>query len=199
LRNLGHMYRIPIGEPLLLLNGEQFPDSIKQTLNNTEIGHFGNFFIKFSKQRHQILKDIKVLKDEEERRPYSERFGDLAQYGVINITTSPDTLCDYYMAQHEELKASRYRISGVVLDEDKKPLPHTMIAVVKEGNKIWGSEAADSTGHFAFWAPRTGVTIQFSYVGFYKVVELEPTDKPLTIRMRLTKEAKKVIKELSFE
>lgn len=126
------------------------------------------------------------------------RFGDLANYGVINITTSPDTLCDYYMAQHEELKASRYRISGIVLDEDNKPLPHTMIAVVKEGNKIWGSETADSTGHFAFWAPRTGVEIRFSYVGFYKVVELEPTDKPLTIRMKPTKDFKK-LKNLFFE
>ena len=198
MRNLGHIYRIPVGEPLLLFNGELFPDSVKQTLNNMEIGHLGNFFIKFSKQRHQLLKEIKVLKDEEERRPYSEKFGDLANYGVINITTSPDTLCDYYMAQHEELKASRYRISGIVLDEDNKPLPHTMIAVVKEGNKIWGSETADSTGHFAFWAPRTGVEIRFSYVGFYKVVELEPTDKPLTIRMKPTKDLKK-LKNLFFE
>ncbi|MCR5849673.1 MAG: carboxypeptidase-like regulatory domain-containing protein [Bacteroidaceae bacterium] len=199
MRNLGYKYRIPDGEPLLLINGELFPDSVKQTLNNTEIGHLDKFFVKFFKQRHQELENIKVLKEEEARHPYMEKFGDLAQYGVINITTSPDTLCDYYMNQHEELKASRYRISGIVLDEDNKPLPHTMIAVVKEGNKIWGSETADSTGHFAFWAPRTGVKIRFSYVGFYKVVELKPTDKPLTIRMRLTKDAKKVIKNISFE
>ena len=198
MRNLGYKYRIPDGEPLLLINGALFPDSVKKSLNNMEIGHLDKFFYKFFKQRHQILKDIKVLKDEEERLPYMEKFGNWAQYGVINITTSPDTLCDYYMAQHEELKANRYRISGIVLDEDNKPLPHTMIAVVKEGNKIWGSEVADSTGHFAFWAPRTGVTIHFSYVGFYKVVERKPTDKPLTIRMKPTKDLKK-LKNLSFE
>ncbi|MCR5821268.1 MAG: carboxypeptidase-like regulatory domain-containing protein [Bacteroidaceae bacterium] len=199
IRNLGYKYRIPEGEPLLLFNGELLPDSVKQTLNNREIGHLDRFFLDFFEQRHQRLEKINVLKDEETRRPYTEKFGDLAQDGVINITTSPDTLCDYYMNRHEELKASRYRISGIVLDENKKPLPHTMIAVVKEGNKIWGCETADSTGHFAFWAPRTGVKISFSYVGFYKAVEVEPTDKPLTIRMKLTKDAKKLKKELSFE
>ena len=127
--------------------------------------------------------------NEEAKRRYLEWFD------MANIN---DTLSDNYMNQHEELKANRYRISGIVLNEDKEPLPHTMIDVVKEGNKIWGRETADSTGHFAFWAPRKGVMIRFSYVGFYKVVEIKPTDKPLTICMKPTKGLKK-LKKLSFE
>lgn len=156
-------------------------------------------FLDYFHGQHLLVDSVKRNMNEEAKQRYIERFGMAAKHGVVEYFCVEDTLCDYYMNQHEELKANRYRISGIVLDEDNKPLPHTMIAVVKEGNKIWGSEAADSTGHFAFWAPRTGVTIHFSYVGFYKVIELKPTDKPLTIRMRLTKDARKVIKNISFE
>ena len=145
--------------------------------------------IEISTKRHQLADSVKININEEAKQRYLERFG---------MADKKDTLSDNYMNQHEELKASRYRISGIVLNEDKKPLPHTMIDVVKEGNKIWGRETADSTGHFAFWTPRKGVMIRFSYVGFYKVVEIKPTDKPLTICMKPTKGLKK-LKKLSFE
>ncbi len=145
--------------------------------------------IAISTKQHQLADSVKRNINEEAKRRYLEWF---------DMANKNDTLSDNYMNQHEELKASRYRISGIVLNEDKEPLPHTMIDVVKEGNKIWGRETADSTGHFAFWAPRKGVKIRFSYVGFYKVVEIKPTDQPLTIRMKPTKGLKK-LKKLSFE
>ena len=207
-------------QPLIVLNGQilEIPDSAKFENYDTE-----ELFASLLGIKSEDIKSIYVLKDDKA----TAKWGEKGAAGVIAISTKQhqladsvkrnineeakrrylewfdmanknDTLSDNYMNQHEELKASRYRISGIVLNEDKEPLPHTMIDVVKEGNKIWGRETADSTGHFAFWAPRKGVKIRFSYVGFYKVVEIKPTDKPLTIRMKPTKGLKK-LKKLSFE
>ena len=139
-------------------------------------------FLDYFHGQHLLVDSVKRNMNEEAKQRYIERFGMAAKHGVVEYFCVEDTLCDYYMNQHEELKASRYRISGIVLDENNKPLPHTLIAVVKDGNKIWGSEAADSTGHFAFWAPRTGVKLHFKYIG-YKTIVVEPTDTFLTVRL----------------
>ena len=118
--------------------------------------------------------------NEEAKQCYIEKYGETAKHGVVEYFCVEDTLCDYYMNQHEELKASRRRVSGVVYDENDEPLAHTMINIWHE-KRVWGFETTDSLGNFTFWVPRTDIKLEFTYVGFYKAVVVEPSDTFQTI------------------
>lgn len=143
---------------------------------------------------------LRPVEDREEtKQRYLERFGMAAKHGGVEYFCMEDTLSDNYMNQHEELKASRRRISGIVLDENGRPLDCATIHIMQfqPEKKIWGVKTTDSKGKFAFWIPREGIKLHFETF-FHKTVKVEPTDKPLTIRMRLSKDGKK-LKKLYFE
>lgn len=115
------------------------------------------------------------------KQRYIEKFGEAAKYGVVEYICVEDTRGDYYMEQHEELKAIRRRVSGVVLDENDKPLGNTTIFILHDKG-IWGTEKTDSSGNFAFWVPRTDVKLDLTHYG-YKPVVVEPTDTFQTIHL----------------
>ena len=157
---------------LYLINGEPQPKENNKWLSESS-------YLDYFKEQHLHVKRVMTHMNEEAKQRYLERFGLAAKHGVVEYFCVEDTLCDYYMNQHEELKASRRRVSGVVLDENDKPLDHAMIFILHE-KKIWGTETTDSTGIFAFWIPRTDVKMSFTHFR-YKAVAVEPADTFQTI------------------
>ena len=136
------------------------------------------YFNRYFYEHHQFVDKIIVYKDEENKRPYIEKYGEQAKNGVLVITTVPDTLCDAYVQQHPELMQIRHRVEGYVIDEEtQEPLPDTWIHYFDTAGAV-----ADSTGHFLLWLPRTDVTLQAVHVGYVKVRITQPTDI-ITIRM----------------
>lgn len=175
---------------LYIVNGVPQPKE-----NNKWLGKMS--YLDYFKRQHLLVDSIKRNMNEEAKRRYLERFGLAAKHGVVEYFCVEDTLCDYYMNQHEELKASRRRISGVVLDENDEPLDHTMINIWHE-KRVWGFETTDSLGNFTFWVPRTDVKLEFTYVGFYKAVVVEPSDTFLTIYLLPNDNLKSLRKSLKF-
>ncbi|MBR5053005.1 MAG: carboxypeptidase regulatory-like domain-containing protein, partial [Bacteroidaceae bacterium] len=158
---------------LYLVNGVPQPKE-----NNKWLGR--RSYLDYFKGQHMLVSKVMRHMTDEAKQRYIEKFGEAAKHGVVEYFCVEDTLCDYYMNQHEELKASRRRVSGVVYDENDEPLAHTMINIWHE-KRVWGFETTDSLGNFTFWVPRTDVKMEFTYVGFYKPVVVEPSDTFQTI------------------
>jgi len=175
---------------LYLVNGVPQPKE-----NNKWLG-WTSFHDYFKGQHMLVSKVMRHMTDEAKQR-YIEKYGEAAKHGVVEYFCVEDTLCDYYMNQHEELKASRRRVSGVVYDENDEPLAHTMI-YIWHGKRVWGFETTDSLGNFTFWVPRTDVKMEFTYVGFYKAVVVEPTDTFHTIYLLPNDNLKSLRKNLKF-
>ena len=117
--------------------------------------------------------------DEERKRRCFETYGERAKYGVIEVTTIPDTYCDDYVSKHLELKKERYHIEGYVYDEDNRPLADTWVHIKDKGI----GAATDSKGYFSIWLPQTDVELKASHMGYVSC--MIKTIKPmLTIRLR---------------
>ena len=139
-----------------------------------------DYFNRYLYEHHQFVDQIVVYKDEDNKRPYIEKYGERAKYGVLVITTVPDTLCDAYVQQHPELMQTRRRVEGYVIDEETEdPLPNTWIHCFDNAGAV-----TDSTGHFLLWLPRTDVMLQAVRVGYMKVRVTHPADTVFTIRMK---------------
>lgn len=155
---------------LYLINGVPQPKENNKWLDKRS-------YLDYFKGQHLLVSRVMDYMNVKQR--YIEKYGEAAKHGVIEYICVEDTLCDYYMDQHKELKASRRRVTGVVYDENDEPLEHTMIHIFHD-RRIWGTETTDSTGHFVFWVPRTDATLHFKYIG-YKAVVVEATDTFHTI------------------
>ncbi len=177
---------------LYLVNGVPQPKE-----NNKWLG--GRSCRDYLKGQHLCLDRVMRHMNEEAKQRYIEKYGEAAKHGVVEYICVEDTLCDYYMDQHEELKASRRRVSGVVYDENDEPLNHTIIHILQfePEKKIWGFETTDSLGNFAFWVPRTGVKMHFTYIG-YKTIVIEPTDTFQTIYLLPNDNLKSLKESLKF-
>ena len=175
---------------LYLINGVPQPKE-----NNKWLG--GRSCRDYLKGQHLRLDREMRHMNEKAKQRYIEKYGEAAKHGVIEYICVEDTLCDYYMDQHEELKASRRRVSGIVYDENDEPLAHTMIYIWHD-KRVWGFETTDSLGNFTFWVPRTDVKMKFTYVGFYKAVVVEPSDTFQTIYLLPNDNLKSLRESLKF-
>lgn len=175
---------------LYLINGVPQPKE-----NNKWLG--GISCRDYLKGQHLRLDREMRHMNEKAKQRYIEKYGEAAKHGVIEYICVEDTLCDYYMDQHEELKASRRRVSGIVYDENDEPLAHTMIYIWHD-KRVWGFETTDSLGNFTFWVPRTDVKMEFTYVGFYKPVVVEPSDTFQTIYLLPNDNLKSLRESLKF-
>lgn len=175
---------------LYIVNGVPQPKE-----NNKWLGKMS--YLDYFKRQHLLVDSVKRNMNEEAKQRYIEKYGEAAKHGVIEYICVEDTLCDYYMDQHEELKASRRRVSGIVYDENDEPLAHTMIYIWHD-RRIWGFETTDSLGNFTFWVPRTDVKMEFTYVGFYKAVVVEPSDTFQTIYLLPNDNLKSLKESLKF-
>lgn len=167
---------------LIVINGTPLPDSVDFIKNvpNT-IGELVYF------NRHQqTIRSTRYYYNEKDKQSIEEKYGVKVKGTIAEYTTYPDTLCDAYVRQHPELMESRRYVEGYVLNEDDKPLADVWIHV--EGKSQMGSgTASDSTGHFAFWLPRTwlsqsSVTLTASN-GQHWINKIPITDTPVTIRL----------------
>ena len=175
---------------LYLINGVPQPKE-----NNKWLG--GISCRDYLKGQHLRLDREMRHMNEKAKQRYIEKYGEAAKHGVIEYICVEDTLCDYYMDQHEELKASRRRVSGIVYDENDEPLAHTMIYIWHD-KRVWGFETTDSLGNFTFWVPRSDVKMKFTYVGFYKAVVVEPSDTFQTIYLLPNDNLKSLRENLKF-
>ena len=175
---------------LYLVNGVPQPKE-----NNKWLGR--RSYLDYFKGQHMLVTRVIRHMNEEAKQRYIEKYGEAAKHGVIEYICVEDTLCDYYMDQHEELNASRRRVSGIVYDENDEPLAHTMIYIWHE-KRAWGFETTDSLGNFTFWVPRTDVKMEFTYVGFYKAVVVEPSDTFQTIYLLPNDNLKSLRESLKF-
>ena len=80
---------------LVVVNGQPL------TIAQSELRDIDQHFF----DRQQRINNIYIYKDEEATRPYIEKFGELAKYGVIVISTTPFTLVA--QLSPEQLKARR--------------------------------------------------------------------------------------------
>ena len=175
---------------LYLVNGVPQPKENNKWLDKRS-------YLDYFKGQHLLVSKVMRHMNEEAKQRYIEKYGEAAKHGVIEYICVEDTLCDYYMDQHEELKASRRRVTGVVYDENDEPLEHTMIYIWHE-KRAWGFETTDSLGNFTFWVPRTDVKMEFTYVGFYKAVVVEPSDTFQTIYLLPNDNLKSLRESLKF-
>ncbi|MBQ6191617.1 MAG: carboxypeptidase-like regulatory domain-containing protein [Bacteroidaceae bacterium] len=175
---------------LYLVNGVPQPKENNKWLDKRS-------YLDYLKGQHLLVSKVMRHMNEEAKQRYIEKYGEAAKHGVIEYICVEDTLCDYYMDQHEELKASRRRVSGIVYDENDEPLAHTMIYIWHD-KRVWGFETTDSLGNFTFWVPRTDVKMEFTYVGFYKAVVVEPSDTFQTIYLLPNDNLKSLKESLKF-
>ena len=173
---------------LYLINGVPQPKENNKWLDKRS-------YLDYFKGQHLLVSRVMDYMNVKQR--YIEKYGEAAKHGVIEYICVEDTLCDYYMDQHEELKASRRRVTGVVYDENDEPLAHTIIYIWHE-KRVWGFETTDSLGNFTFWVPRTDVKMEFTYVGFYKAVVVEPSDTFQTIYLLPNDNFKSLKESLKF-
>ena len=174
---------------LYLVNGVPQPKENNKWLGGRSRDYF--------KGQHMLVSKVMRHMTDEAKQRYIEKFGEAAKHGVVEYFCVEDTLCDYYMNQHEELKASRRRVTGIVYDENDEPLAHTMIYIWHE-KRVWGFETTDSLGNFTFWVPRTDVKMNFTKVGFYKAVVVEPSDTFQTIYLLPNDNLQNLRKNIKF-
>ena len=174
---------------LIVINGSPLPDSVDFIKNvpNT-IAEFVCF-----NRRQQTIRSTRYYYNEKDKQPIEEKYGVKVKGTIAEYTTYPDTLCDAYVRQHPELMDSRRYVEGYVLDEDDKPLADVWIHV--EGKSQMGSgTASDSTGHFAFWLPRTWLSRSDAMLtaskGMNWVNKIPITDTPITIRLGSSRKKK---------
>lgn len=168
---------------LIVIDGTPLPDSAEfiNSVPNTiaELVYFN--------RRQQTLRSIRYYYDEKDKQPLEEKYGVKVKGTIAEYTTAPDTLCDAYIRQHPELMQTRRYVEGYVLDEEDKPLANVWVHV--EGKSQMGSgTASDSTGHFAFWLPRTWLsqsdTMLTASNGRKWVSKIPIADTPITIRLK---------------
>ena len=96
---------------------------------------------------------------------------------IMELTTLPDTLSDTYVDLHPEMKDTLRHISGIVLDENEKPVVDAWISI--SGN---AGSPTDSTGRFSFWAPRSVTSLRAECTGYKKTI-IKLSDTTLVIHM----------------
>ena len=99
---------------------------------------------------------------------------------IMELTTLPDTLSDTYVDLHPEMKDTLHHISGIVLDENEKPLVDAWVSI--SGN---AGSPTDSTGRFSFWAPRSATSLRAECTGYtgYKKTNIGLSDTTLVIHL----------------
>ena len=98
---------------------------------------------------------------------------------MMELTVVPDTLSDAYVRQHPEMQQALRHVSGIVLDENDRPLADVWVGIRGAG----AGASTDSTGHFSFWMPRDEKLLYAECLGYVSKRNI-PADSSLTIRLR---------------
>ena len=130
-----------IDSTLILVNGEPLPDSLKQRIMGNDMDDIDTYMPRYFSQQGLMIDSVYVHKDSY----YTEKYGGRAKYGVIEITTVPDTYSDAYVCKHPKLKKKYHRVEGYMFDNNGKPLTEAYVHVERD---FFIGAATDSTGHF---------------------------------------------------
>ena len=168
---------------LILVNGEPLPEHLQREVLGNDPDDLDTYVPRYFYQQHQLLDEVYVHKDSE----FTEKFGERAKYGVIELKTVPDTYCDDYVKAHPKLMKKYSRVEGYIVDDNGKPLTEAWVHVKWERSKLlkypyFVGAATDSTGHYAIWLPTRDITLCAVHPG-YKSVEFSPADKTLAVRL----------------
>ncbi len=98
---------------------------------------------------------------------------------MMELTVVPDTLSDAYVSQHPEMQQALRHVSGIVMDENDRPLADVWIGIRGAG----AGAPTDSTGHFSFWMPREEQRLYAECLGYVSKRNI-PAGSSLTIRLR---------------
>lgn len=98
---------------------------------------------------------------------------------MMELTVVPDTFSDAYVGQHPEMQQVLRHVSGIVMDENDRPLADVWVGVRGAG----AGAPTDSTGHFSFWMPREEQRLYAECLGYVSKRNI-PTGSSLTIRLR---------------
>ncbi len=98
---------------------------------------------------------------------------------MMELTVVPDTLSDAYVSQHPEMQQALRHVSGIVMDENDRPLADVWVGIRGAG----AGAPTDSTGHFSFWMPREEQRLYAECLGYVSRRNI-PADSSLTIRLR---------------
>ena len=98
---------------------------------------------------------------------------------MMELTVVPDTLSDTYVSQHPEMQQALRHVSGIVMDENDRPLADVWIGIRGAG----AGAPTDSTGHFSFWMPREEQRLYAECLGYVSKRNI-PAGSCLTIRLR---------------
>ena len=162
---------------LIIVDGIPLADSV--TFINVP-NTFGEL-VYFNK-RHKVIHSISYHYDKEKKKPLEDKYGVKVKGIIAEYTTSPDTLCDAYVREHPEVMQTRRYVEGYVLDGDGRPQADAWVHI--EGKSQMGTgTATDSTGHFAFWVPRTATMLTASN-GHIWVNRIPITDSSVTIHLK---------------
>ena len=169
---------------LILVNGEPLPEHLQREVLGNDPDDLDTYVPRYFYQQHQLLDEVYVHKDSE----FTEKFGERAKYGVIELKTVPDTYCDDYVKAHPKLMKKYTRVEGYVVDDNGKPLTEAWVHVKWERSKLlkypyFVGAATDSTGHYVIWLPQKNVELCADQTG-YRTVEFLLTDSTRTIRLQ---------------
>lgn len=98
---------------------------------------------------------------------------------LMELTVVPDTLSDAYVSQHPEMQQALRHVSGIVMDENDRPLADVWVGIRGAG----AGAPTDSTGHFSFWMPREEQRLYAECLGYVSKRNI-PAGSSLTIRLR---------------
>lgn len=98
---------------------------------------------------------------------------------LMELTVVPDTLSDAYVSQHPEMQQALRHVSGVVMDENDRPLADVWVGIRGAG----AGAPTDSTGYFSFWMPREEQRLYAECLGYVSKRNI-PANSSLTIRLR---------------
>ena len=171
-----------IDSTLILVNGEPLPDSLKHKIMGNDMDDIDTYMPRYFSQQGLMIDSVYVLKDSE----FTEKYGGLAKYGVIEIKTVPDTYCDAYVRKHPKLKKKYQRVEGYVFDNNGKPLTEAWVHVKRERAVLKKhpeldlvGAATDSTGHYVLWLPKDADIMLRAEQAGYKSFEFSPSDKDI--------------------
>ena len=171
-----------IDSTLILVNGEPLPDSLKQRIMGNDMDDIDTYMPRYFSQQGLLIDSVYVHKDSE----FTAKYGGRAKYGVIEITTVPDTYCDAYVRKHPKLKKKYQRVEGYVVDNNGKPLTEAWVhvkrerAVLKKHPELdLAGAATDSTGHYVLWLPKDADIMLRAEQAGYKSFEFSPSDKDI--------------------
>ena len=102
---------------------------------------------------------------------------------MLELKTVPDTLSDAYVSRHPALQQTLNHYTGIVVDQDDKPIADAWVGIYGAG----AGAPTDSAGRFSFWVPRKATRFYAECPGYERLRNIDDINFPSVIRLKKTK------------